>query len=326
MGYGIGIDLGGGHLAAGVVDASGQIISRADRALPRGAAVDQVLADLAGAARTALGQAGIQPSEVDGVGVGLPGTIDPRTGSVLMAPNLGWKDVPARALLERALPWPVYVENDANAAVIGEGWCGAGAGVNDLVCLTLGTGIGGGIILAGGIYRGANGTAGEIGHMVVADDGPICGCGRRGCLETLASGRAIGVRALELLRQEGRGDLLAELGLPEAAEAGFGAREVFWLAARGHGFAQAVLAEAIGYLGLAIANLAAVLNPELVIIGGGVSRAGEPLLGPLRAQVARRALGGPGGAPAIVAARLGNDAGIVGAAALALKPEHRDRR
>ncbi|MBI4577066.1 MAG: ROK family protein [Planctomycetes bacterium] len=286
----MGADLGGTNLRAAVVDGAGRILEAVR--LPTGAeeGPEAVLGRLAGALR-GLGAG----RDVAAVGVGAAGPLDPETGVIHVAPNFpGWKDVPVAARLARDLGWPVHLENDANAAAYGEAWTGAGVGVRSLVMLTLGTGVGGGLILDGRLWRGHRGLAGEVGHMVVEPEGPPCGCGARGCLESLASATAIARRA-----------------------GGASARAVYDAALGGEPRAIESLRVAGRALGIALASLVNLLNPERVVLGGRVAGALDFLLPALVAELRERALAVALDGVEVVGAALGDDAGVVGAARVA---------
>lgn len=305
-----GIDVGGTKIAGGVVDEHGTIVeelrveSPATDVLAIEAAIEQLVTEL----RTR--------HPIEAVGVGAAGYIDKGRAIVLFAPNLAWRDLDLKTDLEHALGLPVVVENDANAAAWGEFQFGAGHDVDDLLLVTVGTGVGGGLVLDGSLYRGAFGVGAEIGHMRVVPQGLLCGCGNRGCFEMYASGSAL-VREARLAARAGSllaADLLDRAGgdatlitgplLTEAARAG-------------DMFALEQLASLGGWLGEGIASLTAVLDPAVVVVGGGVSAAGELLLAPTRAAFAAQ-LTGRGHRPTleIRQARLGNRAGLIGAADL----------
>jgi len=307
----IGVDIGGTKVAAGVVDAEGRVVARARRLTPGRdpRAVEATIAEVVRVLRA--------DHEVVAVGIGAAGFVDADRARVLFAPHLAWRNEPLRDAVAEVLGLPVVVENDANAAAWAEWRFGAGRGETHLVCVTLGTGIGGGILMDGAVQRGRHGMAGEFGHMVVVPDGHRCECGNRGCLEQYASGNVLGREARELARagspvtmplmERVGGDIEALVGplITEAAQDGDPcAIELF---------------EEVGrWLGIGLANLAAALDPGLFVIGGGVSDAGELLLRPARESF-RRTLTGRGfrPEPRILAAALGPEAGMVGAADLA---------
>lgn len=309
-----GIDLGGTKLAAGVVDEQGRLVARLERPTPVAQGPGAVLQAMAEAVEELARQAGLAPSELAAVGVGAPGPLDAARGVVVRAPNLGWQDVDVAGPLSRRLGVPVFLENDANAAAVGEWHAGAGQGSRQFIYITVSTGIGGGIVLDGRLYTGAHGAAGEVGHMVVMpDDGPLCGCGQRGCLEALASGTAIARRARQRLQaQSNRESLLWELADGELERVD--ARLVGEAARRGDRLACEVLDETWRYLGAGLVTLANLFDPEVIALGGGVSRLGEMMLRPLQEHLRRHAVAGPATGTRLVLAKLGPDAGVVGAA------------
>ena len=330
-----GVDLGGTKIAAGLLrwtpgrqGVGGPalpaeplaLVARTRRPTPAREGPAAVLAAMAEAVRELCAQAGVEPSALAAAGVGAPGPLDAARGVVVRAPNLGWHEVDVVGPLRAALGCPVFLENDANAAALGEWWAGAGRGARHFVYVTVSTGIGGGIVLDGRLYTGAHGAAGEVGHMVVAPgQGPVCGCGQRGCLEALASGTAIARRAQEALRAApaGQGQMLLELAgqRPDGVDA----RVVAEAARRGDALARQVLEETWRYLGAGLVTLVNLLDPEVVALGGGVARMGELMLQPLRRHLQEHAVPGPARGTRLVAAELGDDAGVLGAAAVALQ-------
>lgn len=307
----VGIDVGGTKVAAGVVDEDGRILARARRPTPSTspADVERTIAELVTELR--------RDHPVMAVGIGAAGFVDAARSEVLFAPNLAWRNEPLRDEVAKLVGLPVVVENDGNAMAWGEHRFGAGKGEDHLVAVTVGTGIGGGIVLAGGLYRGRFGIGAEFGHQQVVLDGRRCGCGQRGCWEQYCSGRALLHEAREIADvQKVYGARLLELGggRPEGIEA----PEVTTAAREGDPAALACFAE-IGYwLGQGLADLAAVLDPGLFVVGGGVADAGELLLAPARAAYVQRLTGTTHRPHAeIRPAVLGNEAGLVGAADLA---------
>ena len=314
MGLAVGIDVGGTKIAGGVVDEQGTILATALRVSPATdtqaieASIEALVDELRG------------NHEVAAVGVGAAGFVDSKRSTVMFAPNLAWRDEPLRRDLEKRLGLPVVIENDANAAAWGEFTFGAGADVADTLLVTVGTGVGGGIVLNGELHRGAFGVAAEIGHMRVVPDGILCGCGTRGCWEKYASGTALVREARDQARQ---GSLIARSLVDRAGgdvEAITG--PLITEAARdGDDFARESLAVLGRWLGEGIASLTAVLDPAVVVIGGGVSEAGDLLLDPVRAHF-KANLTGRHYRPEleIRGALLGNTAGMIGAADLARRP------
>jgi glucokinase len=307
----IGVDIGGTKVAAGVVDGRGRVLARARRLTPSRSpeAVEDTIVEVVSILRA--------DHEIVAVGIGAAGFVDVDRARVLFAPHLAWRNEPLRDAVAEAVALPVVVENDANAAAWAEWRFGAGRDETRLVCVTLGTGIGGGIVSDGMVWRGRHGMAGEFGHMIVVPDGHRCECGNRGCLEQYASGNVLGREARELARagspvtvplvERVGGDIDALVG-PVITEA---ARD-------GDPVAIELFEEVGRWLGIGLANLAAALDPGMFVIGGGVSDAGELLLRPARESF-RRFLTGRGfrPEPRILKAALGPEAGLVGAADLA---------
>jgi glucokinase len=302
----VGIDVGGTKFVAGLLDAAGGVLDRRRVATPRGDA-DALLDRLSELAR-ALGP-GLP------VGVGIAGIVD-RSGSVRYGPNLGITDLPVASLLAERLGVRVAVGNDASVALHGEQRAGAGAGVDDVVMLTLGTGVGGGLMLGGRLVEGAHGLGGELGHVIVHDGGRLCPCGNAGCLEAYASGTAIAARAHDRLATGAVESVLLERPLDEVD-----GKLVTAAALGGDAFAVEVLAEAGHWLGVGIASLVNAFDPELVLVGGGAGiHAAELVLPAARRVVAERVMGAAHRPPVrIELAALGDDAGMVGAGLLALE-------
>ncbi|MBC7105469.1 MAG: ROK family protein [Firmicutes bacterium] len=310
----VGIDLGGTKIRTVLADAAGRVV--AEVKVPTGAPEGQqaVLRRLIGTVEEVLRLGGASLREVRAVGLGAPGPLDAARGFLYHAPNLGWREVPLKEILEGSLGVPVLVDNDANLAALGEHRFGAGKGVGDMVHVTIGTGIGGGLILGGRLYRGWRDGAGEIGHVTVLPGGPPCRCGNRGCLETVASGTALGGQAREMVaRGEGRGILAAAGGRAEAVTA----VAVAAAAAGGDPEALALLRRAAGFLGLGVANVVKVLNPALVVLGGGVVEGAPFLVEMVDEAVRAHALSAAHGAVRLERAHLGGKAGVMGAVALA---------
>jgi glucokinase len=276
------------------------VVARAVQAIR--AAVDEVLQST-GATR----------DDVLGVGIGSPGPLNRSTGIVLETPNLGWVDFPLRDLVSRGVGMPATLDNDANCATFGEWWQGAGQGSQVLVGLTLGTGIGGGLVLDGEIHHGASDAAGEFGHMTIDAMGRRCNCGNYGCLEAYASGPNIAARAVEGIRA-GVESVLVELvdGVLESITAA----TVYEGVVLGDAYAWEVMNETAKFLAVGVANLINALNPDTVVIAGGVTRAGDHLFGPLRKEVRRRAFRSAVAACRILPAALPETAGVIGAAAV----------
>ncbi len=307
----IGVDVGGTKIAAGLVDAEGQLLAT-ERTESPAKHPHEIVRTIGGLVDKLRGDV-----EVEAVGVSAAGFVDKARATVLFAPNLAWRDEPLKDLLEKETGLPVVVENDANAAAWGEFVVGAGADIDDLLMLTIGTGVGGGVVLDGDLMRGGFGIAAEVGHIRLVPDGVPCGCGNRGCLESYASGRALVRRS----REEATADPAAAAVVLE--EAGGSADKITGplvtaAAQRGDPFAVARFRELGDWLGQGIAVLAAVLDPTVVVVGGGVGEAGELLLEPARRSFEANVTG-HGHRPLlqIRESQLGNAGGMVGAADLA---------
>ncbi|MCW2667348.1 MAG: glucokinase, family [Frankiales bacterium] len=312
MGLTIGVDIGGTKIAAGVVDENGTVLATTRRPTPSAspADVEDVIASCVAELRSTHPDAAA-------IGIGAAGFIDAERSKIYVAPNLAWRDEPLRDAVQARTGLPVVVENDANAAAWAEHRFGAGRGEAHMVMVTVGTGIGGGIVLDGQLYRGRFGIGAEFGHMQMVQAGRRCGCGQHGCWEQYCSGRALLHEAREIADvQRGYGARLLELGggRPEGIEA----PEITQAAREGDPAARDCFEEIGSWLGQGLADLAAVLDPGLFVIGGGVADAGELLLAPARRVFTER-LTGTGSRPqaAIRPAALGNAAGMVGAGDLA---------
>ncbi|MCR2763418.1 ROK family glucokinase [Microbacterium sp. zg.B48] len=305
----VGIDIGGTKIAGGVVDASGRILEqlRVDTPVDTRALADAVIA---------MVRSLRESHDVEAVGVAAAGFVDRDRASVIHAPNIAWRNEPLKAVLEARIDLPVTIENDANAAGWAEFRFGAGRNVDNMVMLTMGTGVGGAVVLDGALFRGGHGIAAELGHTRFSRDGLLCGCGQQGCLEQYASGRALQREANAIADAGGMGAGLA------AVRAGQGTLEgaaISRLVMAGDPGAVEALRRVATALGEACGGFQAVLDPELFVIGGGVAQLGDQLLGPVRIAY-ETSLPGYGDRPvaAFAIAQLGNDAGLIGAADLAI--------
>src|SRR5689334_14280038 len=307
----IGMDAGGTKLLGGVVDAGLVVHHRVHRRI---LGLDQ--AELVETIVDAVEEARAAAPDVDAVGFGIPALVRPQTGSVMVSNHLPLDGVPFKALMSERLDLPVAVDNDSNLGLLAEHRAGAARGADDVAMLTLGTGIGGGLLLGGEIYRGSVGASAELGHIVVNPDGPECpgDCPGRGCLEAYASGNAIGRAGEEAARQNAESSLGKALAGGREITGGL----VTELAHDGDEQALEILAEAGRWLGLGIVTLVNALNPELVIVGGGAGQAGELLLAPAREVLAERALPPNRDLARVVSAEFGSEAGMIGAAMIAL--------
>ncbi len=312
MAFSIGVDVGGTKVLGGVVDENGIVLAHARRDTPRqgGSALTQAIADVA----LEL----MRDFEVSSVGISAAGFVSSDRKTMLATPNIaGWNGVNLDKELGALIGLPLVIENDANAAAWGEARFGAGVNEHHLMMLTIGTGIGGGVVVNGQLYRGAFGIAAEFGHMRVVPDGHLCGCGARGCFEQYASGNALLRHAREAISAspEVARNLLA---LGDGTVAGLTGKHITDAARQGDAVALAAFNTTAQWLGAGIASLSVVLDPACVVIGGGVIDAGEILLAPTRAALERNMpFAGKHPSPRIIAAELGNEAGLVGAADLA---------
>ena len=312
--YYLGIDLGGTTIAVGIVNEQGEILARKTVPTEVTRGEDAVIARMADAARALTDEAGIPLSEIVSVGVGSPGAIDSAAGVVVSACNLPFSNTPLAARLAALLDRPVRIENDANAAAWAEAVAGAARGTRDNIMITLGTGVGGGIVIGGRLYGGYNSYAGEFGHMIIRDGGERCACGQSGCLEAYASATAL----IRETRRAAAADSTSLLW--QCAEDGkFSGKTAFAAAEQGDETARAVIDRYVYDLSLGLINLIRIFQPEVLVVGGGVARAGDALMVPLRERLDGYITGKK--ATRIEAARLGDDAGIVGAALLGMMEE-----
>jgi len=306
------IDLGGTKVFSLVATPQGRVLGKDRRPTFAARGPQAVLAQMEASLRAALGRAGLPLAHLRGVGIASPGPIDLAAGVVRHPPNLpGWGAFPLRRLMQERLGVPVALENDATAAAVGEHAFGAGRGARHMVYVTVSTGVGGGIIIDGRPYRGKGGAAGELGHVIVQADGPQCGCGARGCIEALASGTAIARRARELLAQ-GRAPLLARM----AGGGEVTAEMVAKAAKAGDEDCQALLREAGRLMGLALTSYANAFDPELIVMGGGVSRSGPHFWRPARTTLMATAMPQIRRGLRLLRARLGDAAGALGMVAI----------
>ena len=306
------VDIGGTKILVALVSEAGDIISQENYLTLADEGVEAVIDRLLTAVNHALGKAKMESWQLSGLCVAIAGVLDARRGVVTLSPNLrGWHNVPLGDIVAERLSVEAYIINDASAAALGEYLLGAGVGVNNLIYVTVSTGIGGGIILNGKLYLGADGCAGEVGHMVVDANGPRCKCGNIGCLEAFASGTAV---AREAVRRISRGEKSRMTELVGDRLEDIDASIVGVAAKEGDVLACDIIEKAADYLGIGLANLANIFNPELIIVGGGMSRLGDMLLEPARRVVRERAFQLPARSLRIVPSQLGDNAGVLGAA------------
>jgi glucokinase len=314
----LGVDLGGTNIVVGVLPAGGgEVLALRSQTTEaaRGAkfVVDRIVAMIEAAIAEVISSHGGGREDFAGIGVGSPGPLNRKTGTVINTPNLGWRNFPLRDLIANAVNLPAALDNDANCATYGEWWLGAGRSVDTLVGLTLGTGIGGGIVLDGEIFHGVSDAAGEIGHTTIDSTGRKCKCGNYGCLEAYASGPAIALRAVEGI-EAGVDTVLPDLVGGRLDE--ITAATVYEAVVLGDAYANEVMKETAKFLGAGVANIINMLNPGMIVISGGVTRAGDHLFVPLRAEVRRRAFRSAEEACEIVPGELPQTAGVVGAVAV----------
>jgi glucokinase len=307
------VDLGGTKTITSVILSTGEITCRKYFLTLADGDPRQVIDRLSSVLTETMAQAKLKTSDIDGIGIAVAGILDIDRGIVTTSPNLPhWRNVPLRDIFADRLGIVTYVVNDANAAALGEHRFGAGMGFKNIIYLTVSTGIGGGIIIGGELYSGADGCAGEVGHMTIEADGPKCHCGNFGCLEAMASGWAV---AKEAMMRINRGERSSITELVNGRLEDITAETVAMAARRGDRLACEIVAKAANYLGIGLANLVNIFNPELIIIGGGLSKMGDMLLKPARKMLRERAFRLPARTARIVRARLGSNAGIIGVAA-----------
>ncbi len=321
--YSIGVDLGGTNIVSAIVNYQGKIVSRLKVPTLAEKGKEATVKRIIEAIHKNIAQSTITPDDIIGIGIGAPGPLDIKRGIINFAPNLpGWRDIPLKKILEDEFNMKIVLENDANAAAWGERCFGAGQGINNLVCFTLGTGIGGGIIIDGKIYHGNNCGAGELGHMTVNKDGPRCNCGNYGCLEAFSSATGIKNRIKSRIKEGIKSDFLNFDSDDELLDS-IRLKSIFETARKGDKLTKDIVKEAISYLGIAIANITNILNPEMVVLVGGITNEGDKLLIPLKEEVKKRAFYSNYKSLKIVIGELGGNAGVLGAAALLWIPVNR---
>ncbi|MGN0461460.1 MAG: ROK family protein [Ruminococcus sp.] len=314
--YKVGIDLGGTNIVAGVVDKDYNIIARAEckTAIPR--PESEVCDSMAAIVKEAVKKAKLKMDDISHIGIGVPGAVNPETRVVEISPNLLFHNWEVSKMMEERLNKPVSIENDANAAAWGEYLAGSAKGCKNAVAITLGTGVGGGIIIDGKLYSGSNFAGAELGHMVIVKDGKECGCGRKGCWEAYASATALINMTKEAIKNE-KAEFSYMLNAVEGDLNNVTGKTPFDAMFAGDSTGKAVVDEYIGYLATGIVNVINIFQPDIICIGGGVCRQGENLLAPVRAIVEKERITKHNEKQTILCtATLGNDAGIIGAAML----------
>lgn len=315
--YIVGLDLGGTNIVCGAMteDGSRQFAMRTEptRAIQGAeAVVDRIARNIEVVIAETIAETGAKRSDFLGIGIGAPGPLDRASGVVLITPNLGWQNFPLRDEVVQRVGLPATLDNDANCATLGEWWLGAAKGASNVIGITIGTGIGGGIILNGQLFHGASDVAGELGHTTIDSTGRRCKCGNYGCLEAYASGPAIADRAREALAGAEASMLIEMVGGQLEL---ITAQTVYDAALKDDALAREVVRDTARFLGAGIANMLNMLNPNVVVVMGGVTAAGDALMDPLRAEVRRRAFRPAVDACEIVLGTLPGTAGVVGAIA-----------
>ena len=314
--YVVGVDMGGTKILAAIIGSNGQIVSRFKTMTRADKSADEVISRIAECISKAIKKANLDHTQIRAIGIGAPGVIDSETGVVIYAPNLRWTNVALKTALENQIKIPVTVDNDVNLGTLGEQALGAGRGIENLVGVFIGTGIGGGIILNGKLFYGANGTAGEIGHVILKPDGPRCSCGNRGCLEALASRTAISRHVRKAVTQQGKKSILPELnkGNLDLVRSRALAKAV----ERGDKVTASAIQRAQYYLGVGVATVTGLINPQVVVLGGGLIEAmGEDFVNGVYDVATKLALPNAMNGVKVVSAKLGDDAGVIGGAVLA---------
>lgn len=297
--YHLGLDVGGTNLVAGVVDNEYRIIAKCSRQAGAGRSIEEITADMAGVSREAVEKAGLTMDDISGWGIGMPSCVNQKTNLLVHANCFGWKNIPIYEYLEPLLPLSVKIENDANCAAYGESLAGAARDYNNALMLTLGTGVGGGIIIDKHIYKGADGMGAELGHTKLVYNGERCTCGQKGCLEAYCSATALIRHAKQVTGKD------------------MDAKMVFDGAKAGDAQCKMLVEDYIAHLAAGISTFITIFRPEVIILGGGVANAGDALFVPLNEQLADCTFGAAEiGVPSIIPATLCNDAGLIGAAFL----------
>ena len=311
----IGVDLGGTNMRVGMVTSDGLMVHRLMLPTRVNLGLEKVVERISKAIQEVINQTIAPGNQIKGIGIGSPGTIDIQSGIIISSPNFPkWKQVPLKHMIEERLSIPTFMDNDANAFAFGEKWVGAGKEVKSLVCLTLGTGVGGGIILNGRIWHGADGMAAEIGHMTVLPDGLKCNCGNYGCLESYASASSIVRRVCNAIQS---GKLTMVLDYAKGNLENITSDLVYQAALKGDELAIHIMNETATFLGIGIANLINLLNPEMIVVGGGLTNAWDIIYPLTLKEVQKRALSEVAKRVKIVRASLGDNSGIIGAAGIA---------
>ena len=297
--YHLGLDVGGTNLVAGVMNDEFQILAKCSLPAGAGRSIEEITGDMAAVSSEAVAKAGLTMDDIGGWGIGMPSCVNKKTNLLVHANCFGWKNVPIYDFLEPLLPLPVKIDNDANCAAYGEALAGAAQGFDNVLMLTLGTGVGGGIIIDKQIYKGSDGMGAELGHTKLVYNGELCTCGQCGCLEAYCSATALIRHAKEVMGKE------------------MDAKMVFDGAKAGDALCKTLIDDYIDHLAAGISSFITIFRPEIIILGGGVANAGDALFRPLNEQLKECTFGASEiGVPHVIPATLGNDAGLIGAAFL----------
>lgn len=314
--YYLGLDLGGTKILTGLADSSGEIISRSRRETEAELGEDKIIANMIATIEDVLNKAGVEKDKIKALGIGSPGPLDAEKGIIIENANLPWKNVPLVAKMEEALNIKTLLKNDANAAALGEKWFGAGKNVDNMVYITISTGIGGGAVIKEKLFTGVNDNACEIGHTIIDPNGPLCGCGNHGCLESFSSGTAIAKKA-QKAAAAGKSKTLLELANNKVEE--IDAAVCAEAAEKGDKTAEKIYQDAGYHLGIGLANVVNIFNTEKIILGGGVMNASELFLDEALQTMEDIALSGPLEMVSVQKAELGSDIGLMGAIAVAME-------
>ncbi|MDR1556914.1 MAG: ROK family protein [Tannerellaceae bacterium] len=310
----LGLDVGGTNLVAGVVDEAYRVIAKESMPANAGRSIEEITADMAEVSKRALEKAGLTLNDVSSWGIGMPSCVNPKTNLLVHSNNFGWKNVPVYDYLKKHIQLPTYIANDANCAAYGEALAGAAKDYTDVVMLTLGTGVGGGIILNKKIYSGYDTMGAELGHTKLVYNGVPCTCGQKGCLESYASSTALIRRARELMPAYPDSILWNYCEQPIRNING---EMIFRASEKGDPLAMQLIDEYIGYLSAGISSFITIFRPQIIIVGGGIAEAGDDLLKPLNERLFVNTFAAEEiGIPTVVKAQLGNEAGLIGAALL----------
>lgn len=310
----IGIDLGGTNIAAGLVNDEGKILAQTSTPTLSGRPIEEIIADMAKVAKKVVADAGYTMADVKAVGIGSPGSIDNKNGVVVYTNNIKMSHVPLVKELQKYIDLPMNLENDANAAAFGE-YIQSGHGCESFICVTLGTGVGGGIVLDGHIYRGFNGSGGELGHVTLVHDGEPCTCGKKGCWEAYASVTAL-IRQTKEAMEKNPDSAMNQIAKADGKVSG---RTAFKAAKAGDAAGQAVVDQYLRYVADGLVGVVNIFQPNKIVIGGGISREGDYLLNPIKKFISENSYTRDIPQTEIEIAQLFNDAGIIGAALAARK-------